>query len=140
MADNSFSLDSSEDFDSYATSHARFGEALFIVSRSGNRATIAIRAPDALVRGVAAQYHDGKQPEPRLPLLFHQKGFDRRFRYARMSRNDQLRGSTWFFGKTRAAWSCPDRELFPRFVLHLSKTGNDCCQAVTRSQNKLGHG
>ena len=69
MADNSFSLDSSEDFDSYATSHARFGEALFIVSRSGNRATIAIRAPDALVRGVAAQYHDGKQPEPRTALI-----------------------------------------------------------------------
>ena len=46
-----------------------FGEALFTVSQSSERATIAIRAPDALVRGVAAQYYDGEQPQPRTAMV-----------------------------------------------------------------------
>lgn len=69
MADDLFSPDPSDDDALSTTSRAPFGEARFVVSCKGQRATIAIRAPDALVRGVAAQYHDGEQPEPRTSLV-----------------------------------------------------------------------
>lgn len=51
-----------------ADSRSPYREARFVVSRKGNQVSATIRASDPLVRGVAAQYHDGEEPDPRLAL------------------------------------------------------------------------
>ena len=69
MADDLFaSLPDSDDPAQLTAARTPFGEARFIVSRSGDRLVATIQAPDALVRGVAAQYHGGEEPEPRVAV------------------------------------------------------------------------
>lgn len=70
MADDLFATTQADDEPAQVvTSRTPYGEARFIVTRGGSRVTATIRAPDALVRGVAAQYHDGEEPEPRTALI-----------------------------------------------------------------------
>ena len=51
-----------------ADSRLPYGEARFVVTRKDNQVSATIRASDTLVRGVAAQYHEGEEPEPRTAL------------------------------------------------------------------------
>lgn len=70
MSDDLFSnLPREESTDAVrADSRSPYGEARFVVSREGNQVSATIRASDALVQGVAAQYHEGDEPEPRIAL------------------------------------------------------------------------
>ncbi|WP_294332486.1 hypothetical protein [uncultured Sphingomonas sp.] len=69
MSADLFAPEQQDDDEISTTGPSPFGEARFVVSSKGQRAIATIRAPDALVRGVATQYLDGEQPEPRAALV-----------------------------------------------------------------------
>lgn len=60
-----------DDFDKLLgdiTPKTGFGEARFIVTRSGKIVEVKIKAADALVRSVAREHFDGEEPTPRTVL------------------------------------------------------------------------